>query len=461
MKSGKLYNSAAFRLTMLYILTFGASVSVLLVIIYSTITAELDRQLKYDINIQLADLGRTFIREGLRDTTATIQHLIEKDREGNQIFLLLDSNWEKVAGNLDKWPGGSIKPAEWITFTVDRTSASNAHKAVGINSSLPRGYILLVGRKLAAQEKIRSLISNILFICFGITAILAAAGGLLMSLTISRRLEQVSQVCETVMQGKLQTRVVVSGSADEFDHLAENINRMLQRIEELIGGVRDISYNVAHDLRTPLNRLRNRVEYILHQDMSLEEQEHQLRTSLQEIDDLVATFNSILRISQAEIGAGIEHFLPCDISQILINVLELYRPVAEEKAITEHSDVVSGAWVLGDRHLLSQAFANIFDNAIKYSPSESILRVSLSVESDKVVIVVADNGPGIPPEFYDKITDKFFRLESSRSTPGNGLGLSLVNAAIKLHRGEIHFSDNQPGLIVTITLPLAESATVA
>ncbi len=457
MKSGKLYNSAAFRLTMLYILLFGASVAVLLVIIYSVITAELDRQLKYDINIQLADLGRTFIREGLRDTAASINHLIEKDREGNQVFLLMDSDWNIIAGNLEKWPGGSIKPADWITFTVEKKTGSGAHKAIGINSSLPRGYILLVGRKLAAQEKIRELISNVLFICFGITALLASLGGFLISYTINRRLERVNQVCETVMQGKLQTRVAVSGSADEFDHLAENINRMLTRIEELIGGVRDISYNVAHDLRTPLNRLRNRVEFLLQQDMSYEEHAEQLRHCLQEIDDLVGTFNAILHISQAEVGAGIEHFVPCDLSAILDNVLELYRPVAEEKSMSEQSDIQAGVWVMGDRHLLSQAFANLLDNAIKYSPAESQLRISLQMENGKAQVMIADQGKGIPPEFYDKVTEKFFRLETSRSTPGNGLGLSLVHAAIKLHQGELSFSDNHPGLKVLIELPLAEA----
>lgn len=453
MKAGKLYNSAAFRLTMLYILLFGASVAVLMVFIYSTITAELERQLKYDISIQLADLGRKFIRDGVRETAATIEHLVEQDREDNLVLMLIDRNWNIIAGNMETWPGGSTKPSDWITFPVERPSGHMPRKALAANSSLPRGYILLVGRKLDAQEKIRSLISDVLFICFGITALLAAVGGLIMSRTIRMRLERVNAVCETVMLGQLQSRVEVTGSADEFDHLAYNVNRMLQRIEELISGVRDISYNVAHDLRTPLNRLRNRMETVLHQDMSLQDQEEHIRACLYEIDELVGTFNSILRISQAEMGAGIEQFNVCKLSDILSNVIDLYRPLAEDRHIHILAEVTPDVFVHGDRHLLSQSFANVLDNAIKYSPVDTQIFVSLESKGELAEVVIKDQGAGVPDTFFERITDKFFRLESSRTTAGNGLGLSLVQAAIKLHQGKLWFANNQPGLAVHIELP--------
>ena len=455
MKSTRLYNSAAFRLTMLYILIFGASVTVLLVFIYTTFSKELDRQTKYDINIQRADLGRKFIRGGRSEAISTINHLIAQDTRGNLVLMLIDRNWNVLAGNLPRWPGGSTKEVEWVTVSIAPAEGGTPMKAIAINSALPGGHILLVGRTLESQEKIRKVVSDVLLICFGLTAFLAAAGGIFMSRMIRRRLETVNIVCETVMEGKLDARVVVSGSDDEFDHLSNNINRMLIRIEELIGGVRDISYNVAHDLRTPLNRLRNRVEGVLHQDMSYEAAEEQLRACLQEIDDLVATFNAILRISQAEAGAGIEHFALCAMNDLLGAIAELYRPVSEDKSIEIRTEFSAPCMVLGDRHLLSQAFANLMDNAIKYTQAGGTITISTQIQDKDVCVEISDNGPGIPEDALDKVTKKFFRLESSRSTPGNGLGLSLVEAAVKLHGGSLTLQNNHPGLAVKLRFPTA------
>lgn len=449
---GKLFNSAAFRLTLLYMFTFGISVTVLLVFIYYSIGRDVNRQLRHEINVQLADLGREFILDGPYATAESVKHLLRLDRNERLVLMLIDPDWNIIAGNLERWPGGSTtKPASWITVPLEKKQG-RAAEAIAINSSLPGGYILLVGRKLESVERVRKVIADVLYICFGITVVLSAAGGFFLSRTIERRLEGINQTCRKVMGGDLQTRVAVSGSADEFDHLAGNVNAMLNRICELIEGVRDISHNVAHDLRTPLGRLRNRLEILAAGPQTSDAVHDELRGAIAEVDALVATFNAILRISQAEMGAGFEHFQNFDLSATAENISELYRPVAEDKSLQYRAEIEQGLLCNGDRHLLSQAIANLLDNAIKYTPSGEVA-LTLSHDEDGLLLTVSDDGPGIAPEYYEKVTGKFFRMESSRHSPGSGLGLSLVQAAIKLHGGELLFGDNAPGLKVTVKLP--------
>jgi len=314
---------------------------------------------------------------------------------------------------------------------------------------------LLVGRKMEHIEHVHEIIVEVLYICFGIMFVLAAAGGGLLSWTIYRRIDAINQAFRSVAGGALHTRVRVTGTGDEFDHLAVHLNQTLGRICELIDGVRDISYNVAHDLRTPLHRLRHRLESIVLPGASKEQMTEQARLSIAEVDALVATFNAILRIAQAEIGAGVEQFSVFNLSEATEDIVDLYRPVAEEKSQQLHSEITEGVMLHGDRHLITQMIANILDNAIKYTPSAGNITVTLTVDAQRVLLRVADNGPGIPEPLYPKVIEKFFRLEQSRSSPGNGLGLSLVSAAVKLHKGDLGFEGNAPGLAVIITLPRA------
>ncbi len=446
--------SSAFRLTLLYMLTFGASVMMLLVFIYYSVVAETERQLKHDINVQLADLGRKFIYEGPGETAAAISHLLSKDNEHSLVLMLINKRWQTQAGNLEKWPGGKLRPADWIRIQITEQDGQTTHQAIAINSALPGGYILLVGRTLDSILRIRHVISDVLYICMVITALLAAAGGILLTLVIQRRIEEVNEVCRSVMGGELATRVAVSGSGDEFDTLADNLNAMLERICELIDGVRDISYSVAHDLRTPLGRLRNRLEALLHSSLPQEAVLEEIRIAMLEIDALVATFNAILRIAQAEMGAGIEHFETFALSETVDEVAEFYQPLAEEKRIHLTTQVQAGISFKGDRHLLAQACANLLDNAIKYTQAGGEAHIALASDGERVRLTVSDNGPGVAAQYYGRLTEKFYRLEASRSLPGNGLGLSLVQAAMKLHGGTLEFSDNQPGLKITLSFPV-------
>jgi signal transduction histidine kinase len=436
--------------------TFGASVTALLIFVYTAIISDMEEDLKHSIGVETADLRRSFGISGPKEIAASIQHILEKDEEKTLVLMLIDRNWHVLAGNLPLWPGGKTNVDTWIKFPLGKAPGNALPpRAIAMNSTLPGGYILLVGRKMNQIEHVREIIVEVLYICFGIMFALAAAGGMLISYTIYRRIDAINQAFRRVAAGALLTRVKVIGTGDEFDHLAMHFNQTLNRICELIDGVRDISYSVAHDLRTPLNRLRHRLESMLAQEMNPEKITEEVRSSLNEIDALVATFNAILRIAQAEMGAGVEQFADFNLSETVEDVIDLYRAVAEEKSQQIATEIAEGITFHGDRHLITQAVANILDNAIKYAPKGGHIAVTLLRLETHIELKLTDNGKGIPPAFYSRVTEKFFRLEQSRSSPGNGLGLSLVNAAVKLHKGELEFSDNVPGLAVTIRLPLS------
>lgn len=457
MSTFRLLKSAAFRLVLLYMLLFGVSVAFLYSFIYLATLTELESQVKSAINIQLADLGRRHVMEGPAEMTNTINNLIAKDTSKNYLYLLITPRWRIRTGNIEKWPGGDTKSEEWVTFYPENPEDGTISDvpALARTIELKGGFRLMVGYKTGKIEELRQAMIRVMGWCIVMTLIMGAIGGLILSLIIHRRLEQVNLICRRVMNGSLNERVRVSGAGDEFDHLAENFNEMLSRINELITGIQQVSYSIAHDLRTPLNRLRNRLEKITLKEMPAAKTVEEVEAAIAETDTIVATFNAILRIAQAESGAGIQHFEPFDLSEVIEDVADFYTPVAEDKKIQLTTDIAAGVVLTGDRHLLSQAIANLMDNAIKYTPAGGTVSLSLTEEEgERALITVADSGPGIPEEYYEKVTERFFRIEESRSTPGSGLGLALASAALKLHKGELIFSDNQPGLRVTVVLPL-------
>lgn len=436
-------------------LIFSISVAVLMIFIGVATTDEMQNQVKYTVNIQLADLGRKFVIDGPAETRDAINHLIAKDIDGMSLYMLKDPNGEIITGNLRRWPD-MTEPSRggWFNFNLTRDimDVRKASEAIATSTTLPGGYGLLVGYNLGNLNRLRYTIDRVMMVSVGLTIALAAIGGAILTLMISRRLEVVNQACRNVMAGDLKQQARVTGSGDEFDHLAENFNAMLDKIRELIDGVRDISSNVAHDLRTPLNRLRHRLEKLDDEEQPRATR-RQIRLAIAEVDSLVATFNAILRISQAEMGAGIENFRIFPISAMVEDVAELYDAVAEGKNVKLKTSIRGKLEYNGDRHLLAQMLANVVDNAIKYSPDGGMVELALNRNSDGIILIIKDNGPGIPQEFRERVTEKFFRMENSRSAPGNGLGLSLAQAVVKLHGGDMHFSDNNPGLVVEISLP--------
>jgi signal transduction histidine kinase len=289
------------------------------------------------------------------------------------------------------------------------------------------------------------------------------------SRSVLRRIETITDASRTIMAGDLSKRIPIKGSGDELDRLSENLNAMLARIEELIGALREVSDNIAHDLKTPLNRLRNRAEAALANPDGPTSYRDGLTKTIEEADELIKTFNSLLLIARLEGGAVAESMVSVDPASIVGDVAELYEPVAEEAGLELETSVAKGLDVVVNRELVSQAVANLVDNAIKYSTDESRpkpadgappprITVTMARVGGTVEIAIGDRGPGVAPQDRERALQRFVRLEKSRSRPGSGLGLSLVAAVARLHGGSIRLEDNAPGLRAVLTLPIRKAA---
>jgi len=339
---------------------------------------------------------------------------------------------------------------------------------------LQGGYHLLVGRDIHELEAMQALIRRTLVWGLAIMAILALVGGGLMSRSMSRRIGSINATIDEIMAGDLSRRMPAGASGDDFDQLIENLNRMLERIENLMEGVRQVSDNIAHDLRTPLARLRNRLEVLKELQpgaaggggaaggssatgggSATNERQQVVVEALEEADIMLSAFNALLRIARIESGARRAEFADIDLTAVARDVVELYEPLVEEKQQAIEVNLEGGVAIRGDRDLLFQALANLLDNAIKYTPEGGRIWVHLGNAPHEAQITIADGGPGIPADSRAKVFQRFYRLDDSRGSAGSGLGLSLVQAVVQLHGGNIVLEDNGPGLRVEISLPRA------
>jgi signal transduction histidine kinase len=311
---------------------------------------------------------------------------------------------------------------------------------------------LLVGRDIRELDQIFRLLRDTLSLGLGALLTLALAGGLLMSLSAQRRVTQFNRTIAQVMSGDFSQRIPISGGQDEYRELAQKINEMLAQIEALIGSIRHVGDNVAHDLRGPLTRLRNRLELL-----AAEENPDAARIAecIEQADGLLDVFNALLRIARIESGAYQSAFATFDLTRVVHDVCSLFRAAAEERNLSFRSDLADNLRLTGDRELIAQAVSNLLDNAIKYTPAGGKLEVTLAtVAGSSAEILIADSGPGIPIAEHDKVLDRFYRLDHARSQPGSGLGLALVKAVVDQHGGKLRIGDNRPGLRVTLELPL-------
>jgi hypothetical protein len=284
--------------------------------------------------------------------------------------------------------------------------------------------------------------------------VLGTAGGALMSRNMLRRLDTINRTSGEIIAGDLTRRVPLAGSGDEFDSLAENLNRMLDRIERLMKGLREVTDSVAHDLRTPLNRLRNRLEESVARLHANGSQAAEIERAIAETDQLIGTFNALLLIAETDAGTTRAAMSPLDLGSVAADVVELYEPLAEEKHLTLTLVPGPAVGIEGNRSLIAQALANLVDNAIKYTPAGGKVRIRAAVNEKGVELSVADSGPGIPQADRPRVTERFVRLEASRNSPGTGLGLSLVAAVAHFHNAELVLDDNVPtGLMAVLRFP--------
>jgi signal transduction histidine kinase len=442
-----LLRTSTFRLALIYMALFGGSVLVLLCFIYFTTAGYVSRQTDEAIFAEISSLAERYRERGLDGLASTIAQRAARNPRGHAVYLLLDPTGRRVAGNLDRWPRDIGREPSWIEFLIQDPDSPHGetYRARARQIELAGGYRLLVGQDVQEQERLRELTIEALAWGLALTLALALIGGILMSRTTLQRIEAINRTSRGIIGGDMKSRIPSRGTGDEFDRLAQNLNAMLDQIETLMAGIRQVSDNIAHDLRSPLTRLRSRLE-LARMHEAAPRTRAMLEDLVEEVDALLSTFNALLRIAEIESGNRRAGFSPLDLDTLVRDVIELYEPVAHEKGQTIATQLTPGLAVLGDRHLLSQAIANLLDNAIKHSPRGSGIEVAVTPGKDGPALTVADNGPGIPADQRDKVVQRFFRLEASRSTPGSGLGLSLVAAVAKLHRARLSLEDNNPGL---------------
>jgi signal transduction histidine kinase len=457
----RLVATHAFRLAALYFVVFAASVLGVLLFVYLTSANFVERQTEATLDAEITGLAEQYAQRGLSGLIQIIAARSAGDRGDAMIYLVTDPDGKPLAGNIAAWPAGVPTHSAWLSFALERTINGHRelHPARGRLFVIPGGYRLLVGRDLSDAAAFRSQVRTTLLWAGLIALGIGLIGGTVMSRNLLRRVELVNRTSERVMAGNLSDRVPLHGTRDEFDQLAANLNRMLDQIERLMTAMREVTDDVAHDLRTPLSRLRTRLERALAAPLEAgpsgadasasADQGDAIRAAIDEADRLLATFNALLSIAELESGARLDQTAPLDLLEVVRSAVELYEPVAEEKGFAVTVVAEPGVRIRGDRHLLSQALANLLDNALKYAGGGQI-ELRVFPENGQAILEVADHGPGIPEADRQSVLDRFVRLEPSRTTPGNGLGLSLVRAIARRHNGSVTLEDNRPGLRVRL-----------
>ncbi|AZO63517.1 MULTISPECIES: sensor histidine kinase [unclassified Mesorhizobium] len=479
--------TTAARLSALYLLLF-AICAVLLVFYMTSLSARmLTGQTQDTINDEVLGLARAYQRGGLPLLVRVVE---QRSRQpGANLYLIADTNGQILTGNVQSLEPGVLEAEGWTTepFSYrrfgeaelerqrnpvadpnDTQSGQNevqvegekGHNAIALVLRLPNQMIMLVGRDLGEPERFRAVIRRALMLALGMMGL----GGLLIWFFVGRaalkRIDSVSEASRRIMGGDLSGRLPVTGAGDEFDRLSENLNSMLARIATLNEGLKQVSDNIAHDLKTPLTRLRNRAEATLSGKYKAADYRQALEGTIAESDQLIKTFNAILMISRLEAGYSSESTSRVDLAASVRDVVELYEPVAEEAGVTLETSVQDAFAVEGNRELIGQALSNIVDNAIKYSADSTAkpsVRVALDRVGREIRLSVTDNGHGIPDDAdRARATERFVRLEKSRSQPGSGLGLSLAKAIMTFHNGRLDLLPADPGLIVVMSFPERE-----
>jgi signal transduction histidine kinase len=465
----KLFRTTTFRLSLTYLALFSAAAAVAIFYLYWNTTVMLSRQLNQTIEAELTGLAEQYRAGGLEQLVRIVAE--RSGTPGNSLYLVADSDGRRVAGNLsavtqDLW--NSLGPVE---FVYSRPAPGGVEKRLAFANvfRLPGGYRLIVGRDIDDRRVFARTTRQAMLWGLFVMALFGLGGGYWVSRKLLARIDAVAETTRTIMQGDLSGRLPVNGSGDELDRLSDSLNLMLVRIEQLMAGLREVSDNIAHDLKTPLNRLRNRVEAALREPYGEAVYREALERTIEEADGLIKTFNALLSIARIEAGAGGENRERLDVSALLLDVAELYEPVAEERGLDLKAETAPPIYIRADRQLLGQAIANLIDNAIKYGApevnggangSQPEVVVSARAKNGTAEIVVTDRGPGVPPTERERVLGRFVWLGASRSEPGSGLGLSLVAAVARLHGGSLMLEDNEPGLRVVLALPMNGEAMV-
>ncbi len=473
----KLWHTTTVRLTALFILIFVVfSIALLGYMAFQT-TIAIQRVQVRDVAFEIRQLRSLDRTRGVRALAMAVQRLA--NRPGPGIYYLGSSRGEMLAGNVSQFPANVLVQQGRYTFDyqrqdllgrlpqTDNPPAGNRERdrigqAMVQSVLLDSGLRLIVGRDIGERRDFTAIIFGTLVVGIGGIVLFSMIAGGLTSMRVLRRIDTITATSHKIMSGNLSERVPVTRRNDEFDQLATSLNDMLDRIEQLMQGLKEVTDNVAHDLKTPLTRMRNRAEAALRDGRSDEEHRLALEVTINESDRLISTFNALLLIARVEAGSPSGVLGDVDISQSVLDVVELYGPVVEDSGGELTAQIEPNIHLRANRELLSQVLVNLLENAIKYACgptsdggniSSGKISLSLELRGDQVVFEVADNGPGIPAGEKERVLERFVRLEKSRTEAGSGLGLSLVAAVARLHKGKFKLADNNPGVRAIMTLP--------
>jgi len=446
----KTLTSSTFKLALIAIGTFGVIVSAILSYVYLSTSAYVRSRSDRAIMTEYSSLRGAYERSGREALIALIQRRIADPSFAGNVYLLVDSTSAVLGGNLEAWPSTVTAAGGWAEFRAPSRGAAGPPLLRAMIATFPGGDRLLVGKDISDLDSFTDQIKTAVISSVALIFAVAGVASILVTRRTVGRIESINATSRAIMRSGLDQRIPLRGTHDEWDRVAENLNLMLDRIETLMGEVKQVSDNVAHDLRTPLTRMRGRLEKAYHGRRSAEDDQSLIGDTIADLDAVLRIFASLTRIAHIETQARKGAFRSVNLVDIANEVVELYDAAAEQDgtslAVTGDPEVL----VTGDRDLIFDAIANLVDNAIKHGrPGGHVVVANENIDG-RPVVSIADDGPGIPAGQYEHVFKRFYRLEHSRYTPGNGLGLSLVAAVARLHGARIEMLDNAPGLRFTL-----------
>ncbi len=452
----KLFRTTAFKLAVVYSIVFAVAAGLVVMNVGRNVRGVLEDQISETIDADIRGLSDQYAQGGVQQIVQSIERRIRQP--GGDIYLLTTFAGEPIVGNVASLPTATLASEGLVETTYQRPGEKEARRRALVRVFvLPGNYRLLVGHDVEELERLRKILRRALGNSLIWLVAIGAVGGLFVARRVLIRVDAMSESAAVIMRGDLSKRLPVAGSGDEMDRLAENLNAMLARIEALLIGMKEVSDNIAHDLRTPLTRLRNNADAAMRQTGDPEALREALEKVIGEADGLMRIFDALLTIARAESGSG-PKMEALDVSRVAEDVAELYEAAAEERGVVFACAIEPGLVVRGNRELIAQTLANLLDNGLKYgTPAASgaapELRLVLRRQGQLVRLSVEDRGPGVPAADRDRVLDRFVRLEASRTLPGSGLGLSLAAAIAHLHGGALRLEDNAPGLRAVLEIP--------
>jgi signal transduction histidine kinase len=451
-----LFNTTAFRLSVGYTLLVTLAVSVTLGSAYLLTESLITDEVDLIIATEMKSLEDKYARSGLAGVTDEINLRIDSWGRIGAVYMVADANFERITGNVTHWPFDGMPAERWPEFEIATIEPGRraVHPVRAAVRTLPGGDLLLVGTDISQGRRFADKFRFATLWGIGLSTLAAALAGFWFSYKLARRVGEVTRTCQRIMAGDLGRRLPVAGANDEFDALAVSVNRVLDRLEEQAGTLRATFDSTAHDLRAPLHRLRTRMDALLLRSPPLEPAVHEsIESALREVDRLQRTLSTLLQIALAESGAPLASPASVDVGDLAAELVELFEPVAGAQGLTLECRHETPAIVQGNRQLLAQLLTNLIENSLKYVPAGGRIEVAVRRLAGGVQLAVSDDGPGIAAEDRSRALQPFVRFGAGGKQEGSGLGLSLVVAIARLHRGRLELQSNDPGLKVLIDLP--------